>query len=91
MRPLNELYTVSPDTSVLDALKLMARNDVNQLPVVANGSLRGIISRSQIVQLLEIRAALPLPAAYRPPAEFTGRNEFDARGMSQMLSRHSKF
>ncbi len=90
MRPLKELHMVSPDTPVLDALKLMARNDVNQLPVVAQGSLQGIVSRSQIVQLLQVRAALRPPVAYRPPAELNGRNEFDARSMSEMLSRRSK-
>jgi len=69
MRPLKELRTVNPDTPVLDALKLMARNDINQLPVVAHGSLQGIVSRSQIVQLIQIRDELRLPTAYRPPAD----------------------
>jgi len=66
MRPVKELYTVSPDTPVLDALKLMARNDVNQLPVVSNGSFHGVISRAQIVRLLQVRSVLQLPTTYRP-------------------------
>ena len=66
MRPLQELQTVTPDTPVLDALKLVASNDVNQLPVVANGTLQGMISRSQLVQLLQVRSVFQLPAAYRP-------------------------
>ncbi|HXY12863.1 MAG TPA: site-2 protease family protein [Terriglobales bacterium] len=90
MRPLKELQTVSPDTPVLDALKLMVRNDVNQLPVVAYGSLQGIVSRSQILQLLQIRNELRLAAAYRPPSELSARNEMDVRTMSQMSSRHSR-
>ena len=69
MRPLQELYIVTPDTPVLDALKLVARNDVNQLPVVANGTLQGIVSRSQLVQLLQVRSELRLPAAYYPPGK----------------------
>ena len=36
MQPLEELHVITPDTQVLDALKLMAGNDVNQLPVVVN-------------------------------------------------------
>jgi Zn-dependent protease/CBS domain-containing protein len=66
MRPLQELQIVTPDTPVLDALKLLASNDINQLPVVANGTLQGIVSRSQLLQLLQIRSQLQLPAAYQP-------------------------
>ena len=66
MRPLQELHVITPDTPVLDALKLMAGNDVNQLPVVANGTLQGMVSRSQLVQLLQVRSVLQLPATYRP-------------------------
>jgi Zn-dependent protease/predicted transcriptional regulator len=67
MRPLAELHTITPDTQVLDALKLMAGNDVNQLPVVANGTLQGIVSRSHLMQLLQARSELQLPAARHLP------------------------
>jgi CBS domain-containing protein len=67
MRPLRELQTVTPDTPVLDALKLVASNDVNQLPVVANGTLQGMVSRSQLVQLLQVRTQLQIPGTYRTP------------------------
>jgi CBS domain-containing protein len=67
MRPLQELHIVTSDTPVLDALKLVARNDVNQLPVVANGALQGMVSRSQLVQLLQVRSDLQFPAAYHRP------------------------
>ena len=66
MRPLEELHIITPDTQVLDALKLMAGKDVNQLPVVANGTLQGIVSRSQLVQLLQARSELQLSAARDP-------------------------
>ena len=90
MRPGKELHTVSPDTPVLDALKLMVRNDINQLPVVAQGALRGIVSRAQIMQLLQIRGELRLPTAYRPSPELGARNDLDVRSMSQMSSKHSR-
>src|SRR5208337_401791 len=67
MRPLEELHVITPDTQVLDALKLMAGNDVNQLPVVANGTLQGIVSRSHLMQLLQARSELQLPAARHLP------------------------
>jgi Zn-dependent protease/predicted transcriptional regulator len=58
MRPLERLRTVDPDTSVSDALKTMAREDVNQLPVVSDGRLEGIVSRAHILQLLQSHAEL---------------------------------
>ncbi len=72
MRPLQELHIVTPDTPVLDALKLMARNDVNQLPVVANGTLQGIVSRSQLVPLLQVRSELQLLDAHHPSLHRNG-------------------
>jgi len=67
MRPLKELHIITPDTQVLDALKLMAGNDINQLPVVANGALQGILSRSHLVQLLRARSELQSPATHHVP------------------------
>jgi len=67
MRPLKDLHIITPDTQVLDALRLMAGNDINQLPVVANGALQGIVSRSHLVQLLQTRSDLQHPAKRYAP------------------------
>jgi Zn-dependent protease/predicted transcriptional regulator len=56
MRPLKELHTIGPGSAVTKALELMGREDLNQLPVVRNGRLEGIISRSHILRLLQTRA-----------------------------------
>jgi CBS domain-containing protein len=58
MRPLDQLRTVAIDTPVLKALEIMGRDDVNQLPVILNGALEGIISRSHILQLIQTKAEL---------------------------------
>jgi len=58
MRPLRELRTVSPDTPATDALEVMSRNDINQLPVVSNGHLEGLFSRAQIVNFLRAHSEL---------------------------------
>ena len=58
MRPVEELHVITPDTQVLDALKIMASNDLNQLPVVANGTLQGVVSRSHLMQLLQAHSEL---------------------------------
>ncbi len=58
MRPLSQLRTVSPETPVTQALEVITRDDINQLPVVANGQLQGIFSRSSVMGFLLNRAEL---------------------------------
>jgi Zn-dependent protease/CBS domain-containing protein len=58
MRPLDQLKTVGLDTPVTEAVTTMAREDVNQLPVVTDGRLEGIVTRGHILQLLQSRAEL---------------------------------
>lgn len=58
MLPLSKLHAVKPGTSVSDALETMSREDVNQLPVISNTHLAGIVSRGHILRLLQTRAEL---------------------------------
>ena len=58
MRPLDQVRTVSPETPVITALEIMGREDVNQLPVILHGALAGIISRSNILQLIQTKTEL---------------------------------
>jgi Zn-dependent protease len=58
MRPLDRLRTVRPETPVIEALEAMGREDVNQLPVVRDGSLAGVIARGHILRFLQTRAEL---------------------------------
>jgi Zn-dependent protease/CBS domain-containing protein len=58
MRPLETLKSVTPETPLSEALTTMAREDVNQLPVMDRAGLRGMVTRGQILQLLEARAEL---------------------------------
>lgn len=62
MRPIDHLRTVQPDTLAIDALRLMGREDVNQLPVMSEGKCDGMVGRRHILQLLQARAELNLPA-----------------------------
>jgi len=55
MIPLDKLHTVSPDQQLNDVLPLITSRDVNQLPVVQNGQLVGILSRDSIMRFLEVR------------------------------------
>jgi len=56
--PLTKLHSVKPTTSLTDALETMGREDVNQLPVVRNSHVEGIVSRGHILRLLQTRAEL---------------------------------
>ena len=58
MRSLESLRTVRPDRPVAEALEMMGREDVNQMPVVQEGKLAGIISRGHILRVLQTRAEL---------------------------------
>ena len=60
MRPLNQVQRVAPNTPVSEALELMAREDLNQLAVMLEGQLAGVISRGNVLQLLRTRAELPI-------------------------------
>lgn len=60
MRPLEKLRTVTPETPVSEALEIIGREDINQLPALANGRLAGMISRDQILRYLLTRAELKI-------------------------------
>jgi CBS domain-containing protein len=49
-----------PETSVSEALIIIGRDDINQLPALANGRLEGMISLDQILRYLLIRAELKM-------------------------------
>ena len=58
MRPLDQLRTVAPDTPAIQALELMSRGDINQLPVISDGNLKGVFSRGHVLRFLRTQAEL---------------------------------
>jgi CBS domain-containing protein len=82
MIPLDRLHAVHPQQGLNEVLPLMAANDVNQLPVVDNGRLVGMLSRDAIVRYVEIRRGLGLeeprqplrPTEPRPPSNVPAAN-----------------
>jgi Zn-dependent protease/predicted transcriptional regulator len=71
MIPVSRLHVVSPQQSLNDVLPLMAGGDVNQLPVVQDGTLVGILSRDAIIQYLEVRRGLGID-----PTKSDAQNRF---------------
>jgi Zn-dependent protease len=60
MVPIERLKTVNPEMPVAEAMETLGRANVNQLPVVSNGRLEGIISRDRVLQFLFTRAELEM-------------------------------
>jgi len=58
MRPLENLHSVVPDAPLARALDSMNRYDLNQLPVISNNHLEGVLSRAQVLSYLQTRAEL---------------------------------
>ncbi len=58
MRTKESLKTVAPETPLSEALELMGRSDINQVPVVKEGKLVGYLSRGHVLQLLRTRSEL---------------------------------
>jgi Zn-dependent protease len=63
MKPLARLHVASPQQSLSDVLPFLASRGVNQLPVVENGALVGILSRDAIVGYLDVRQSLSIKNA----------------------------
>jgi CBS domain-containing protein len=55
MKPLNNLRVVAPETAATEALEMMVREDLNQLPVVSDHQVEGMLSRSNILEALRSR------------------------------------
>jgi CBS domain-containing protein len=58
MRSQEELKAVAPETPLSQALEVMTREDLNQLPVVSGGHLEGVLSRAEIINCLETQEEL---------------------------------
>ena len=58
MVPLQSLHPVGPESSATDALALMGRENISQLPVVADGHLEGVVMRSSLLRLVQARREL---------------------------------
>lgn len=56
MTPAAKMGTVSPEENANNALNKLTQRDVNQLPVVKDGSLVGILSRHDILLWLQLHA-----------------------------------
>jgi CBS domain-containing protein len=60
MKPVERLHRIDAAEPVTKALDAIVQEDVNQLPVLEQGRIRGVISRDQILRLVAARAELSM-------------------------------
>jgi Zn-dependent protease len=58
MTPLEQLHVVSPQQNLKEVMPLMVAHNVNQLAVIEEGRLVGVLSREDIMRSLQIRQIL---------------------------------
>ena len=58
MTPTHKLQTAQPDDSALSVLDRMDEAEVNQMPVLENGRIVGIIVQEELLRFIRIRAEL---------------------------------
>ncbi len=60
LTPLDQLRVVSPETPLWTALQEMTAEGVNQLPIVSDGTLIGMVSRDSLLTFIRNRSELGL-------------------------------
>jgi CBS domain-containing protein len=60
MTPVDAVYQVHPNDDLMTVLQKMDESDVNQVPVVADGHLVGLITRDTLLHDLKVRAELAI-------------------------------
>ena len=58
MRPIQDLESVSPDTPLMNAIEMMGRHGLHEVPVISKKGLEGVLSQAHIVSYLQIHAEL---------------------------------
>ena len=58
LTPASELKTAHPDHPAVDLLEQMDEYDIDQIPVLENGKLIGMVERQRIIRFLTARAVL---------------------------------
>ncbi|HEX7897000.1 MAG TPA: site-2 protease family protein [Planctomycetota bacterium] len=73
MVPVERVRAVSPTDTLLKALDLMQEAEVNQLPVVSDGRLAGMITREDVLRAISIHLELGGDGVEEPAAPTRGQ------------------
>jgi CBS domain-containing protein len=67
MTPAERLAVISPEVSLDDALQLMGKHGVQQLPVMEDGTLLGFVTRQDIMRTVQLRVELGVAEKRQTP------------------------
>ena len=88
------LITVSPETSIMDAAKLMTKSNIRKLPVKQDGKLVGIITAEDIVRVAPKELELLLELASikaQENEEFSAGRKGTTSGVCEMCGNYSDY
>lgn len=68
MTPRDKVQSVAPDAGIDAALRLMSEHNFDQLPVLADGQLVGLLRRADLVRFLHLQQALGADKPSRVPS-----------------------
>lgn len=73
MVPRGRVVTAAPNEPILQVVARMSQRDLNQVPVLANEQIVGLLSRGDFVRYMQLRQLLHIPAPNddRPPRGVT--------------------
>ncbi len=69
MTPVERIVTLAPTDTVAKALMLMSERDINQIPVVVNREVVGMIHRGDVMRLIQIRRVVAEETGAGAPGE----------------------
>ncbi len=93
----NILYTVTPDTLMVDAINLMAEKDIGSVIVMEKGDLVGILTFREVINTFHLNKGFSVEGhvyvrAYMNDRLVTVTSEMDVKEASQiMLEKHARY
>ena len=61
MTPLDRIKSVKPNEDLSTVLQILAQNDINQVPVLQDNNIIGMVARDNIIAFINIRGELGRP------------------------------
>jgi CBS domain-containing protein len=58
MKPMSEVYRIAPEAPLTEALKQMTQNGIGRLLVMSGDKMQGMITKTGLKQLIEVRRIL---------------------------------
>lgn len=85
-----ELLTITPNTTLREAIDIMAKNNIGFLPVVEGGKLVGVISETDVMRIMATGDDLAKPVAqYMKTDVITVRKDSTLKEAAELMVKHN--